>query len=397
MEMRFESFGDHDIFKLNGEIKVNVIPEISPRLSKHISANPDKDLVLDLSAVDFIDSSTIRMLINLHKRLESQKRRLCLLSPSAQVKKIIEDVKLQSVFAIFSKSADIEQEASIALRKAYGEYTVAQDGLRKLICSCPVCGSHDVQGYLVDEDAYEWTWEKDDLFPKSMTKDTKTPFDVFSIMPIVCTNCYMSSLDFAHFHATSTSGEGRPAIAARLSEVAKQQLSKSIKTRKKIMESCVVIGDDFFIHPRKKIASFYCLKLAESCARAMATVKLPSAPFSIGYLNYLAVQYAGHNAKEELITTIRTWMNQVVAAKESYGVAETAKAYFILFASTFSLGKTKEAARILEEFSLFVSAAPPSVPAAAADATPPLPGFNSPVFWHSQARRIGEKLSPAKQ
>jgi anti-sigma B factor antagonist len=388
MNIVFETHGGQDIFKLKGEIKVNLIPEITPQLFKYIQTNQDKNLILDLSAVDFIDSSTLRMLINLHKRLEPQKKKLCLLSPSMPVKKIIEDVKLDSVFTIFSSNTDLEQESTDILRKAYGDFTREQDGLKKLTCTCPVCGSNDVVGYLVDENAYDWIWEKDSLFPVCMTKDTKKPFDVLSLLPIVCTGCYMSSLNFAHFHA-SAGGEDAPAISARLSDAVKQQLSKSIKARKKTMESCVVVGDHFFNHPRQKIATYYCFRLAESCARSMAAAKMAGTPFLIGYSNYLAIQYAGQDMKEELIGNIRTWMNQVISDKESYGTIEIAKAYFTLLASTFSLEKPKEAAKILDEFSSFVK----SIPAGTGENSP---GINNPVFWHSQAQRIGEKTAATK-
>lgn len=388
MNMFLETRNEQEIFRLKGELKVHLIPEISPQLLKYITVNPGKGLILDMSAVDFIDSSTIRMLINLHKRLEPNKKKLCLLSPSVQVKKIIEDVKLNTVFTIYASSEELEREATDALRMAYREFTVERDGLKKLVCTCPVCGSSDVQGYIVDEAAYNWSWEKDSLFPQSLAKDSNTPCDVFSAMPIVCTNCYMSSLNFAHFNASAASGEEPPAIAARLSDIAKQHLSKSIKARKKMMESCVVIGDDFFNNPRNKIATYYCLRLAESCARVMATAKVPSSAFQIGYINYLTIPYAGQDAKEDLIGSIRTWMNQVVAEKESYRTLETAKAYFILFAAAFSLDKHKEAARILEEFSTFVGAQAAMAASSAA-------GVGSPHFWHSQALKIGEKLSSA--
>jgi anti-anti-sigma factor len=388
MNIVLETHGGQDIFKLKGEIKVNLIPEITPQLFKYIQTNQGKNLILDLSAVDFIDSSTLRMLINLHKRLEPQKKKLCLLSPSMPVKKIIEDVKLDSVFTIFSSNEDLEQESTDMLRKAYGEFTREQNGLKKLTCTCPVCGSNDVVGYLVDENAYDWTWEKDSLFPVCMTKDTKKPFDVLSLLPIVCPGCYMSSLNFAHFHAWA-GGEDAPAISALLSDAVKQQLSKSIKARKKTMESCVVVGDHFFNHPRQKITTYYCLRLAESCARSMAAAKMAEAPFLIGYSNYLAIQYAGQDMKEELIGNIRTWMNQVISDKESYGTIEIAKAYFTLLASTFSLEKPKESAKILEEFSSFIK----SIPAGTGENSP---GINNPVFWHYQAQRIGEKAAATK-
>jgi anti-anti-sigma factor len=390
MNLRIETQGDHDIFRLSGEIKVNVIPEISPQLSKYIQANPDRNLILDLSKVDFIDSSTIRMLINLHKRLEPQKKKLCLLAPSVSVKKIIEDVKLDTIFKIFPDSGELDRDMTDTLRAAYGEFTEERDGLRKLLCTCAVCGSEEVQGYLVDESAYDWTWEKDGLFPVSRTKDTHTTIDVVSILPIVCTSCYMTSFDFSHFNASmpASGGSERPAVQARLSAAAKQQLGKSIKARKKLMESCVVVGDGFFNHPRNKIATYYCLRLAESCARSLSAAKLPSAPYWIGYMNYLAIRYAEQNKKEEHIGNVRTWMNQVVADRASYGTTEIAKAYFILFSASFSLDKPKEAAKILEEFSAFAA----SLPAPAEGKTP---GISSPFFWYAQAQRIGEKLASA--
>lgn len=380
--MFVEPHSEHDIFRLRGEIKVNVIPEISPQLSKYIQSNPDKNLILDLSAVDFIDSSTIRMLINLHKRLEPHRKRLCLLSPSTPVRRIIEDVKLDTLFKIFQSNEDLEREEMEILRTAYGEFTLDDNGMKRLICVCPVCGSGDVQGYLIDEESYEWSWEKDSLFPASAVKDTNAPIDVAGLIPIVCPACYMSSLNFAHFHASR--GDERPALVSQLSEHAKQHLSKSIKARKKIMESCVVIGDNFFAYPRQKISAFYSLKLADSCARSMAAAKMPTAPFMIGHINYLMIQYAGQDVKEELINNIRTWMSQVIANRESYRTIETAKAYFILFAAAYSLEKPKEAAKVLEDFSLFINSVHTGEAA---------PGINSPLFWHSQAQHIGEKLA----
>ena len=93
--------------------------------------------------------------------------------------------------------------------------------------------------------------------------------------------------------------------------------------------------------------------------------------------------------KEELINSIRTWMNQVVADKGSYRTNELARAYFILFSAAFSLEKHKEAAKILEDFSSFAG----SIPQGAAHGTSEI---NSVGFWLSQAQRIGEKLASVK-
>ena len=88
----------YDIFDLPVEIRVNILPLISPQLSNYMTENPRKDLVLNLSSVKFLDSSTIKLLVNLHKRMESDKKRLYLLKPSNDVMKIFSDVKLDGIF-----------------------------------------------------------------------------------------------------------------------------------------------------------------------------------------------------------------------------------------------------------------------------------------------------------
>ncbi len=384
MSIFLETHGDYDVFKLNGEVKVNLIPEISPRLAKYIQGNPEKNLILDLSMVDFIDSSTIRMLINLHKRLEPQQKKLCLLSPSSAVSKIIQDVKLDSVFSIVSSTSEIEKETTRSFFQMYSRYTTNDNDLLKLNCTCAVCGSSDVQGYLIDENAYDWSWENESLFPSSTIKGTQTEFDVLCMTPIVCMNCYMCSLSVTQFNTVGT--DALPAVSSQLSEMAKQLLSKGAKSRKKIMEDCIVVSDKFFLYPRKKLTTYFCLRLAEACARSMTTLKLPSIPFQIGYLNYLTVQYAKLEEKEELIGNIRTWMSQVISEKQLYKPTELSKAFFVLCAAAISLDKPKEAIKLFEDFTAFAHSI-------SADVNKTSTSINDPAFWFAQGQRICEKLS----
>jgi anti-sigma B factor antagonist len=381
MSLILVQHGDYDIFNCTGNLKVGLLPQISPQLSKHIQTNPDKDLIIDLSGTGFIDSSALRLFVNLHKKLESTGKRLCLLAPSPFVLKIIEDVKLSLVFTIYSNLDEFELDLSKQLRSAFSKHTTEEDGHKKLKCVCPVCGSTDVHGYFIDECDYWWEWESDDPFPSGFSKPASEPVDVFALLPIVCAECYMCSIDFSHF---SVRENEKTVIPSRLGAEVVHQLSKAIKTRKKLMESCVVIGDRFFDHPREKIAVYHFYLLAEICMRLCASGKVASAPFLMGYVNYLATKYSPPEKRDEHIGNTRTWLNQVLAESKGYRYADVAKSYFILFMVAISLKKPKEAAKLFDDFSGFLKTIP-------ASKYPDTNMINSPNFWYGQAEKIFSK------
>jgi anti-anti-sigma factor len=370
--------GEYDIFSCRGDMKVSVLPQISPQLSKYIQTCPEKDLVLDLSAVDFIDSSTIRMFINLHKRLELAGKRLCLLSPSPAVAKVLDDVKLSSVFAVYACEPDLEREISGRLRHAYAACTSPESGLARLSCSCPICGSTDVHGYLIDESDYQWVWDGDDPFPVSRTRGTGTQVDVFGLLPVVCSGCLMCSIDFSHFNARRPDGTGPQSTMAP--EVA-HQLSKQMKTRKKLMESCTTCGKELFDYPRQRVGCYHLYLLAETCTRALATARQADAPFLMGFINYAAVKYAPEDKRDKHIDNTRTWLSQVLADVRPFRCSSVAKTYYILLAIAATTGREREAKELFEGFSAFIK----PLCEDKADSTA------SPHFWFAQAKRLARK------
>jgi anti-sigma B factor antagonist len=79
----------------NGSSAVVVSGEIdahtAPRLAEHLAALPDEgDIDLDLAGVDFMDSSGLRVLIDVHQRAETDGRRLVVHRPSTSVARLIE-------------------------------------------------------------------------------------------------------------------------------------------------------------------------------------------------------------------------------------------------------------------------------------------------------------------
>lgn len=71
---------------VSGEIDAHTAPE----LADAIGAYSDTTLTLDLSGVEFVDSSGLRVLIESHQQLEQDGRQLRIASPSASVRRLFE-------------------------------------------------------------------------------------------------------------------------------------------------------------------------------------------------------------------------------------------------------------------------------------------------------------------
>jgi len=79
---------DATTIALEGEIDAHSAPSLAERYEEL----PDGtgDFAIDMSGVQFMDSSGLRVVIALHQRAESQSRRLVLRSPSQAVARLIE-------------------------------------------------------------------------------------------------------------------------------------------------------------------------------------------------------------------------------------------------------------------------------------------------------------------
>jgi anti-sigma B factor antagonist len=75
-------------FALKGEIDAHTAPE----LAAHLEPLPGDagDVVLDVSGIEFIDSSGLRVLIDAHRRAGDAGRRLVISRPSAAVRRLFE-------------------------------------------------------------------------------------------------------------------------------------------------------------------------------------------------------------------------------------------------------------------------------------------------------------------
>ena len=95
------SFSDSpNVIELKGEIDLNVSPEIAASLRPMIALRPSR-LVIDLSAVTYVDSSGLAVLITAVNDVESYGGRLMLSGAQESVRLIIESASLDRFFLTF--------------------------------------------------------------------------------------------------------------------------------------------------------------------------------------------------------------------------------------------------------------------------------------------------------
>ncbi len=79
---------DASTLVLEGEIDAHTAPELAARYVE--LPEGDGDFAIDMAKVDFMDSSGLRVVIELHQRAEQASRRLVLRAPSQPVARLIE-------------------------------------------------------------------------------------------------------------------------------------------------------------------------------------------------------------------------------------------------------------------------------------------------------------------
>lgn len=85
--------GQNGGFALSGELDLASAPQLATTLDTQIAAGK-QDIVLDLSGLQFCDSSGLSAFVDAHRTLQAQSRRLILQNPSSRVQKLLTATKL---------------------------------------------------------------------------------------------------------------------------------------------------------------------------------------------------------------------------------------------------------------------------------------------------------------
>jgi anti-sigma B factor antagonist len=108
------------VISVGGEIHVSSAPEFQRRLDAAISRGKTA-VVLDLSEVEFIDSTGLSVILNGLRRVTRQRGRMALVCTNPTVLRLFEITRLDTTF-------DIHESREEALRTARAGYVAAADG-----------------------------------------------------------------------------------------------------------------------------------------------------------------------------------------------------------------------------------------------------------------------------
>jgi anti-sigma B factor antagonist len=98
--MREEKRGDVLIYFPEKEININNLEQMKKAFEDAVNRN-EKKLLVDLSAVSYIDSSGLTTLIGAYKRLKKVNGHLRLCGMNSKIKNIFEITNLHHLFEIF--------------------------------------------------------------------------------------------------------------------------------------------------------------------------------------------------------------------------------------------------------------------------------------------------------
>jgi anti-sigma B factor antagonist len=95
-----EHADDATVIRVSGELDLATVDELRGPARRAIADSRGRDLVLDLSGLDFIDSIGIGALIELRAAADQGDARLVLLRPSRRVVEVLQLTGLSQVFEI---------------------------------------------------------------------------------------------------------------------------------------------------------------------------------------------------------------------------------------------------------------------------------------------------------
>ncbi len=95
-----DAAGGASIVRVSGEVDVQTAPTLADELTAVASATNAPKVVVDLSAVEFLDSTGLGVLVNARKEIAAADGRLAIVSTSARITKLFTITGLDEVFDV---------------------------------------------------------------------------------------------------------------------------------------------------------------------------------------------------------------------------------------------------------------------------------------------------------
>ena len=100
MSLNIEDKGNVKIVKLSGKLDVNLSMSIESELEQLVDSGSN-NIILELSGVEYLSSSGIRVLISIMRKIKDNNGRLVLSSITDLIKKILKTVELEDLFEVY--------------------------------------------------------------------------------------------------------------------------------------------------------------------------------------------------------------------------------------------------------------------------------------------------------
>ena len=98
--LQVEERGDVAVLAVSGEVDVATVPRLREQLHGLVAAGTPR-IVVDLDAVDFLDSTGLGVLVGALKRVRSNGGELALVCTAPRIRKVFEVTGLTKVFDLF--------------------------------------------------------------------------------------------------------------------------------------------------------------------------------------------------------------------------------------------------------------------------------------------------------
>jgi anti-sigma B factor antagonist len=106
LKVTTQSQGDHAVMSVAGEIDLYTAPKLHSELVTALAGDP-LWLVIDMTGVEFCDSTGMNVLLAAHRRARENGGDLQLASPRPAIRKVLQVTGLESVFTVVDHPAGV--------------------------------------------------------------------------------------------------------------------------------------------------------------------------------------------------------------------------------------------------------------------------------------------------
>ena len=107
LKVSTRSQGSRTIMSLGGEIDLYTAPRLHGELVSLLSGDGPVQVIVDMSGVDFCDSTGMNVLLAAHRKAREQGGDLELAAPRPAIRKILQVTGLESVFTVLDDPAAV--------------------------------------------------------------------------------------------------------------------------------------------------------------------------------------------------------------------------------------------------------------------------------------------------